>query len=36
VQQTREKSFNKAQLRQEKIKESFDGRTKEDDIKLED
>jgi hypothetical protein len=34
VQQTKEKAFNKAQLRQDKIKEAFDRHTKVDDFKL--
>jgi hypothetical protein len=34
VQQTREKAFNNTQLRQDKIKEAFDRRTKVDDFKL--
>jgi hypothetical protein len=33
VQQTREKAFNNAQLRQDKIKEAFDRHTKVDDFK---
>jgi hypothetical protein len=34
VQQTREKAFNNSQLRQEKIKEDFDGCTKVNNFKL--
>ena len=34
VQQTREKAFNSAQLHQDKIKNSIDKHTKEDDLKV--
>ena len=33
VQQTKEKDFNNAQLRQEKIKEAFDRHTKANELK---